>query len=254
MLTGNPVRPAVREAADDSVSGPRARRAVPPARLRRQPGRALPRRSRARRVVAGDRATCWRWSAVVQQCRPEDMERVRDAYAQLGVEADLAPFFADMPKRIADSHLVVSRSGASTCAELAVIGRPAILVPLPGALDQDQTANAKVLANAGGGFPDGTARSFARAARRRDHPVRRASRSASKQPLPPPRPSAGPTRSTGSPISSNKWPRQARGGQEFRHEGAQGRHRAGAFHRHRRHRHERHRRGAGQSRPSGPGL
>jgi UDP-N-acetylglucosamine--N-acetylmuramyl-(pentapeptide) pyrophosphoryl-undecaprenol N-acetylglucosamine transferase len=57
-----------------------------------------------------------------------------------------------MPKRIADSHLVVSRSGASTCAELAVIGRPSIMVPLPGALDQDQKANATVLSEAGGGW------------------------------------------------------------------------------------------------------
>ena len=89
---------------------------------------------------------------ITQQCRPEDVARVRQAYDLLGVAADLQPFFADMPQRIADSHLVVSRSGASTCAELAVIGRPAILVPLPHALDQDQKANANVLANAGGGW------------------------------------------------------------------------------------------------------
>jgi UDP-N-acetylglucosamine--N-acetylmuramyl-(pentapeptide) pyrophosphoryl-undecaprenol N-acetylglucosamine transferase len=57
-----------------------------------------------------------------------------------------------MPQRIADSHLVVCRSGASTTAELTVIGRPAIMVPLPGALDQDQKANALVLAAAGGGW------------------------------------------------------------------------------------------------------
>jgi UDP-N-acetylglucosamine--N-acetylmuramyl-(pentapeptide) pyrophosphoryl-undecaprenol N-acetylglucosamine transferase len=90
--------------------------------------------------------------SVIQQCRPEDIGRVRQAYELLGVTAELAPFFADLPARIAESHLVVSRSGASTCAELAVIGRPAILVPLPHALDQDQKANASVLAGSGGGW------------------------------------------------------------------------------------------------------
>ena len=87
---------------------------------------------------------------VVQQARGEDEARVRDAYARLGVNAEVAPFFADLPARIAASHLVVSRSGASTVAELAAIGRPSLLVPLPGALDQDQLANADVLAKAGG--------------------------------------------------------------------------------------------------------
>ncbi len=89
---------------------------------------------------------------VVQQCRPEDMDRVRQTYISAGVDADLAPFFDDLPERMAQSHLVMCRSGASTCAELAVIGRPAVMVPLPGALDQDQKANATVLAKAGGGW------------------------------------------------------------------------------------------------------
>lgn len=90
--------------------------------------------------------------SIVQQCRPEDIDRVRAAYEELGVKAELAPFFQDMPARIAQSHLVISRSGASTVCELAVIGRPAIMVPLPGAIDQDQSANALVLAKAGGGW------------------------------------------------------------------------------------------------------
>jgi UDP-N-acetylglucosamine--N-acetylmuramyl-(pentapeptide) pyrophosphoryl-undecaprenol N-acetylglucosamine transferase len=66
------------------------------------------------------------------------------------VDATVAPFFPGLPARMAASHLVVSRSGASTVAELAAIGRPAILVPLPHALDQDQRANARVLEQAGG--------------------------------------------------------------------------------------------------------
>jgi UDP-N-acetylglucosamine--N-acetylmuramyl-(pentapeptide) pyrophosphoryl-undecaprenol N-acetylglucosamine transferase len=88
--------------------------------------------------------------AVTQQARPEDVARVQAIYARLGTKAEIAPFFADLPARIAGSHLVVSRSGASTVAELAAIGRPAILVPLPHALDQDQLANAAVLEQAGG--------------------------------------------------------------------------------------------------------
>jgi UDP-N-acetylglucosamine--N-acetylmuramyl-(pentapeptide) pyrophosphoryl-undecaprenol N-acetylglucosamine transferase len=89
---------------------------------------------------------------IVQQARDEDLPRVRDTYARLGIAAEVAPFFNDLPARMAASHLVVSRSGASTVAELAAIGRPGILVPLPHALDQDQRANAGVLMAAGGGI------------------------------------------------------------------------------------------------------
>jgi UDP-N-acetylglucosamine--N-acetylmuramyl-(pentapeptide) pyrophosphoryl-undecaprenol N-acetylglucosamine transferase len=88
--------------------------------------------------------------SVVQQARPEDLDDVRATYARLGVKAECEPFFSDLPARLAAAHLVVSRSGASTVAELAAIGRPAILVPLPHALDQDQLANAGVLESAGG--------------------------------------------------------------------------------------------------------
>ena len=87
---------------------------------------------------------------VTQQARPEDLDAVRLAYARLGVQGECAPFFSDLPQRMAAVHLIVSRSGASTVAELSAIGRPAILVPLPGAIDQDQFANAGVLAEAGG--------------------------------------------------------------------------------------------------------
>ncbi len=82
---------------------------------------------------------------VVQQARAEDLDGVRAVYARLGVAAECAPFFADLPARMAAAHLVISRSGASTVAELSAIGRPAILVPLPHSLDQDQFVNAGVL-------------------------------------------------------------------------------------------------------------
>ena len=87
---------------------------------------------------------------LTQQVRDEDVARVRLVYDRLKIEAELAPFFADLPARLASSHIVVSRSGAGTVAELGAIGRPSILVPLPGAIDQDQFANAGVLADAGG--------------------------------------------------------------------------------------------------------
>jgi len=88
--------------------------------------------------------------SIMQQARAEDIDNVRAIYARMGVTAEIAPFFNDLPARMAAAHLVISRSGASTVAELSAIGRPAILVPLPHALDQDQLANARVLEAAGG--------------------------------------------------------------------------------------------------------
>ena len=92
------------------------------------------------------------WSRLIltQQVREEDMARVRAVYDRLKITAELAPFFSDLPARLASHHLTISRSGAGTVAEFAAIGRPSILVPLPGAIDQDQFANAGVLAQAGG--------------------------------------------------------------------------------------------------------
>ncbi|HEY4344639.1 MAG TPA: undecaprenyldiphospho-muramoylpentapeptide beta-N-acetylglucosaminyltransferase [Parvibaculum sp.] len=89
---------------------------------------------------------------VVQQARPEDIDRVRGLYEDAGISAELQSFFDDMPVRIAAAHLVIGRSGASTVAELSVIGRPSILVPLPHSLDNDQKANAEKLEAAGAGF------------------------------------------------------------------------------------------------------
>jgi UDP-N-acetylglucosamine--N-acetylmuramyl-(pentapeptide) pyrophosphoryl-undecaprenol N-acetylglucosamine transferase len=88
--------------------------------------------------------------SVVQQCRPEDLDRVRAAYAQAGITAELAAFFPDIADRLAHAHLVIARAGASTVAELAVAGRPSILVPLPGAIDDHQSANARALSDARG--------------------------------------------------------------------------------------------------------
>jgi UDP-N-acetylglucosamine--N-acetylmuramyl-(pentapeptide) pyrophosphoryl-undecaprenol N-acetylglucosamine transferase len=89
---------------------------------------------------------------VVQQCRAEDLDRVTAAYREARISVELAAFFTDLPQRMASSHLVIARSGASTVAELGVIGRPAILVPLPGAIDADQKHNALVIDQAGAGW------------------------------------------------------------------------------------------------------
>lgn len=89
---------------------------------------------------------------LTQQCRAEDIDAVRTAYRKLGVACNLQSFFMDMPKRIADSHLIISRSGASTIAELGVIGRPAIMVPLPHAIDNDQLRNAQSFESVGAGW------------------------------------------------------------------------------------------------------
>ncbi len=87
--------------------------------------------------------------SIVQQARGEDEEKVRAAYARLGVKAEVKSFFTDLPARMAAAHLVIARAGASTVAELSVIGRPSILVPFPHAIDQDQAANAAHLAAEG---------------------------------------------------------------------------------------------------------
>jgi UDP-N-acetylglucosamine--N-acetylmuramyl-(pentapeptide) pyrophosphoryl-undecaprenol N-acetylglucosamine transferase len=89
---------------------------------------------------------------IVQQAREEDVARVRTAYVEFGVAAEVAPFFNRLPEIMAASHLVIGRAGASTVAELTVIGRPAILVPLPHSLDNDQLQNATRLAESGGAW------------------------------------------------------------------------------------------------------
>jgi UDP-N-acetylglucosamine--N-acetylmuramyl-(pentapeptide) pyrophosphoryl-undecaprenol N-acetylglucosamine transferase len=147
--TGNPVRPAVIAAAASPYEAPqpdgllrivvsggsqgaRIMSDIVPAAVER-----LDLALRARLLIA-------------QQAREEDLARVRDTYARQNIAAEVAAFFPDLPERIASAHLVVARAGASTVAELAAIGRPAILVPLPHALDQDQLANAGTLEAAGG--------------------------------------------------------------------------------------------------------
>src|SRR5690606_36904308 len=85
---------------------------------------------------------------LVQQCRRENLDGARAAYDALGLEVELAPFFDDIPQRLAAAHLVIARSGASTVAELTAAGRPALLVPYPHATADHQRANADALVRA----------------------------------------------------------------------------------------------------------
>ncbi len=146
-VVGNPVRPAIAALAGLPYPTPPEGGAirllvtggslgarvfadvVPPAIV------ALPEAIRARLLVT-------------QQCRADDLARTATAYREAGVVADLAPFFPDIAGRLATAHLVVARAGASTVAELACAGRPAVLVPLPTAIDDHQSANARALAEA----------------------------------------------------------------------------------------------------------
>jgi UDP-N-acetylglucosamine--N-acetylmuramyl-(pentapeptide) pyrophosphoryl-undecaprenol N-acetylglucosamine transferase len=87
---------------------------------------------------------------VIQQCRADDIEAVRNRYAALNIPAELLTYIEDMPDKLAEAHLVIARAGASTIAELTAAGRPAILIPLPIATDDHQTVNAREMAKAGG--------------------------------------------------------------------------------------------------------
>lgn len=151
VYTGNPVRAEVAALKDVAYEPPRA---GGPLRLLvfggSQGARALSEIVPA--AVALLPAAVRSRLEIVQQCRPEDLDKVRSSYAAMPVRAELATFFPDLPRRMADAHLVIGRSGAGTVAELMVIGRPAILIPLPHALDDNQTPNADALAQCGGGW------------------------------------------------------------------------------------------------------
>jgi UDP-N-acetylglucosamine--N-acetylmuramyl-(pentapeptide) pyrophosphoryl-undecaprenol N-acetylglucosamine transferase len=145
--TGNPVRPSVLDAAKsafpDATSGKLNLLVTGGSQGARVMSDIVP--AAVARLSEAERQRL----VIVQQARGEDEVRVKQAYDNLGLAADVRPFFQDLPARIAAAHLVIARAGASTIAELSVIGRPAILVPLPHALDQDQATNAAVLAATG---------------------------------------------------------------------------------------------------------
>jgi len=153
LLTGNPVRAAIVAAGQQPYVAPGPAGTIQllvfggsqgarifsdavPAALA-----ALPGPQRARLIV-------------VQQARPEDVARVTAAYQEAGISAEVSPFFGNMAELLAKAHLVIARSGASTCAELAAAGRPAILAPYPHATDDHQSANAAALSGGAILMPD----------------------------------------------------------------------------------------------------
>jgi UDP-N-acetylglucosamine--N-acetylmuramyl-(pentapeptide) pyrophosphoryl-undecaprenol N-acetylglucosamine transferase len=148
ILTGNPVRPPVLEAAKTeynlSETGPFNLLVFGGSQGAQYFSESIP------EAVALLPEALKRRLQVTQQARPDDELKVRATYERMGVAADVLPFFNDMAARIARAHFVISRSGASTVSELSVIGRPSLLVPYPFALDHDQAANAAALSAAGG--------------------------------------------------------------------------------------------------------
>jgi UDP-N-acetylglucosamine--N-acetylmuramyl-(pentapeptide) pyrophosphoryl-undecaprenol N-acetylglucosamine transferase len=150
VTTGNPVRPAIRAGASPYAlpepakpievlviggsQGAHVFSEIVPAALA-----MLPAEIRARLRVS-------------QQARPEDRAEVVARYESLKIAAEIESFFTDIPTRLARAHLVICRAGASTVAELAATGRPAILVPYPYAADDHQSVNARAVADAGAGW------------------------------------------------------------------------------------------------------
>ncbi|WP_137130221.1 undecaprenyldiphospho-muramoylpentapeptide beta-N-acetylglucosaminyltransferase [Rhizobium sp. FY34] len=146
--TGNPVRPAVLAAAETPYPVPGESGALRLVVFGGSQGARFFSEMVPQAIARLDQHLRNRL-VLTQQARPEDETALKAEYARLGVKADVAPFFSNLPQRMADAHLVLSRSGASTVLELAVIGRPSILVPLPHSLDDDQGHNAQVLVGAG---------------------------------------------------------------------------------------------------------
>lgn len=151
IFTGNPVRPAIAALADQPYRAPRGSEPVNLLIF----GGSLGARSFSRHIPAGIALMSTELRnrlRIVQQCRPEDLDGVADAYQASGLAVELKPFFDDMPARLAAAHLVLCRSGASTVTELTAAGRPSLMVPLPNSIDDHQLANARALEGPGAGW------------------------------------------------------------------------------------------------------
>jgi UDP-N-acetylglucosamine--N-acetylmuramyl-(pentapeptide) pyrophosphoryl-undecaprenol N-acetylglucosamine transferase len=150
-VTGNPVRPDISVIADAPYAAPQA---GGPVRLfvmggslgARVFGKAVP---DAVALLPQDLRSRL---AIAQQARADDLTNAQEAYRALGLAVDLKPFFDDVPARLRQAHLLVTRAGASTVMELAAAGRPAVMVPLPNSIDDHQMANARALESIGGGW------------------------------------------------------------------------------------------------------
>ncbi|MFQ5959547.1 MAG: undecaprenyldiphospho-muramoylpentapeptide beta-N-acetylglucosaminyltransferase, partial [Alphaproteobacteria bacterium] len=149
--TGNPVRPALAALADAPYPAPEENGTLAILVTGGSLGATVMAEVVPRALASLPQAARVRLR-VTQQCRAEDIEAVRRAYDDASIAADLASFFDDLPRRLATAQLVIARAGASTVAEVAAVGRPAILVPYPVATDDHQTANARALERAGGAW------------------------------------------------------------------------------------------------------
>ena len=151
VLTGNPVRPGVLAVRDNpyaepTADGPLSILVTGGSQGARIFSEVLP---AAMALLPPELKARVR---IVQQCRPEDLDTVTAEYRAAGIDAELSNFFNDVPARLSACHLAITRSGASTVAELGVAGRPAILVPYPFATDDHQTSNAEAFAQTGGAW------------------------------------------------------------------------------------------------------
>jgi len=148
-VVGNPVRPPIRALAETPYDPPTA---DGPIRILvtggSQGARLLS--ELVPEAIAAMPDDLRRRLVIQQQTRPESMEAARRTYRNAIVDAEIAPFFRDLASRLGAAHLVIGRAGAGSVCEFAVAGKPAILVPLAIALDDDQGQNAKLLADAGG--------------------------------------------------------------------------------------------------------
>lgn len=148
-LIGNPVRPDIRALIDRPYAAPTARGSIHV---------LVTGGSQGARILAENVPQAFaalppplrKRLRVQQQARAESLESARAVYQAVGIEAEVAPFFGDMARRLASTHLVIGRAGASTCSELAVAALPSLLIPLKIAMDDHQRFNAASLADAGG--------------------------------------------------------------------------------------------------------
>ena len=241
--TGNPVRPAILARMEAGYRAPESYRPIELVILGGSQGARIL-SDVVPAALAALPAPLRSILRVSHQARPEDLAASAATYAANGIVADVDTFFLDVPERLARAQLAVCRAGASTLAELAAIGRPALLIPYPYATDDHQSANARAFAEAGGGWviPQSDLRAD-NLALRLEHLLgdRAALMAAADRPA-----LAGATLPSiwhGSPSPSTPAPIARRAKRGLQHEGASLDDRAAAFRRHRRDRYERHRRG-----------
>jgi UDP-N-acetylglucosamine--N-acetylmuramyl-(pentapeptide) pyrophosphoryl-undecaprenol N-acetylglucosamine transferase len=149
--TGNPVRPAVLALARAKYKAPQRGGAIELVVLGGSQGARIMSEA-VPPALAALPARLREMLRVSHQARPDDLAAAEAIYRNNRIRAEVRPFFIDVPERLARAHLAICRAGASTVAELAAIGRPALLIPYPHATDDHQAANARAFTEAGAGW------------------------------------------------------------------------------------------------------